>query len=739
MKSSCKATATMLPMLAVLCGPALAAPPEISNLVVGQVPHSLRVEITFDLFDADGDLAEVAVMLSTDGGESWPFRCRDLTGDFYQVASGTGKQISWDAGAEYPDFQGDQCRIRLFATDVNPLPRFEMYKVAGADTTRLSLLDTVPYGLPLTLYWQGRAPLADSLDLDILAQMDTVYPFTDGLLGFKFQTGLDDCLPALEDCWQPRRYDEATGDSVSYFGAVTTLTFNEPGHAQLPDGVTTLKVNTIDLVQNEIPAPGQEFPLVHNCDPLTMVLDGETDWIHPEDPEVYPYYIQLNDPAQVHHPFQSGDNIPDRTYVVFKALYRDDPRDLLMNPEAAPGLTGHFLGTTSLLYGGLYSFQSGASLVDYEPAWPADQMGWYADTLGFLTAPRTEFTMNLQAVDEHGRRDGTPAALTFTVGNPPCVQCLELLPGSSVASAFSADLECYDGTPGEHPCFSGEPVRYFVKPAGAAALPGRQYLPQLGVKYLAIDRVTLYAEFTDTAPAPDQYYSFVCNVYDLAAVLHGRDDLQEAWSTPLLRTLAWRYQLDYACDPSNSIRDGGGFDDLDRVTWGEDSELDLLHIDPATGLWRMQVEVMVPQQLLTMGADTFRQIIYFSMAGGDERLTNELFAICLRQLGSGTLTALALDQTQCGAQPLRPARYHVFDGVRPSVADPGPATWRTCNPTFPGVDFSLGLDRMAQESAVQAVQPFNLVLQQIDGTDLTCDEVMVKALPVQRPWYERER
>ena len=38
------------------------------------------------------------------------------------------------------------------------------------------------------------------------------------------------------------------------------------------------------------------------------------------------------------------------------------------------------------------------------PTWEAScDTCWYADTLGFLTGPSTQFTLNMQAVDEHGR------------------------------------------------------------------------------------------------------------------------------------------------------------------------------------------------------------------------------------------------------------------------------------------------------------------------------------------------
>jgi hypothetical protein len=723
--------------LVIAAGAAHAAPPAISNLQVQQVPGSFDVQIDFDLYDADGDLVDVIVLLSTNGGDTWPVRCRQLTGDFVQVPPGTARQIIWDAGTEFPDFQGDTCRLRLFASDGPTSPHFELFKVIDDVEYPMAALDTVPYGYPFTVRWHGVAPLIEGLDPQIITEMDTIYPYDDGLLGFKWRLSGEDCIPEIEDCWHPRKFNEATGDSFSYFGTVNELTFNTLfSPLILEDGLTTLYLNTKDLAQNEPFLYTQEHPFVVNYDPETILLDGQADWVHPEDLQVYPYYTLLNDPTGTRYPFQSGDRIPDRTYVVFKALFRDDPRDLVVDPGASPGLTAHFRGTTGLNY----SFQSQAATIDYEPAWPAGPDGWCADTLGFLTAPDCDFSARFQAVDEHGRRDGTPAELAFSVGYPPCVQCLEVLPGPNAPSAFGPDLECYDGEAATHPCFAGEPAAFYIKSTSAPGQPGREYLPQLGIRYLAIDKATLQAEFYDTTPNEDIYHVISCYVFPMKVLLHGRDDQREAWDNPLWRTMAWRYQIDYACDPWNSIRDGGGLDDISRITWGEDPDQGLLQVIPSSGLWALEVEVVVPQMLVNMGGATFAQVILYTMAMGDAELADQIYGICLRQLGAGTVRASALDQTRCSAPPLpRPARYHIFQGVRPpEIIGPGFISWRDCNWSFGSLDFSLDLYSMAQQSEVQAEQSFQLILQQPDGTDLVCEPGALTG-PAQPAWHEAVR
>ncbi len=703
-----------------------AAPPVVSNVEVHQIPGTFHVEVNFDVADADNDMLQMILMLSTDGGQTFPVRCDSLGGDVWLDGPGSGKSITWYAGGEMPDFQGSNCRLRLLATDDFLPPSLEFFRIVGADTLAMANMDTIAYGEPLHLLWQGSAAIIDGLDAVTVAQMDNMPPFNDGILGYKWRDLGDYCIPSLEDCWHPRYFNEATGDSISYFGAGHSLFFSNDNSGtdvfsrRLDSGEVPLAFNTQDIVFNEVPQYWQEFSFLVNYSPETIILNGETDWAHPEDPQVYPYYIRLNDPEQAKVSFIEGDRIPDRTYVVFKALFKDDPRDQILDPSAM-GMTGHFFATRQNWTGGLYSFQSQASPINMDPTWGLGTGGWFADTLGFLTAPNCDFHCSLQGVDEHGRRS-VPASLGFSVGLEPCVQCIEILP-LGAPSNFTPDLECYDPGSAGHACFDGDNT-FYIKSNASPSLPGRTYLNVLSQAYLAIDKVTLFAQFMDDEPDPVLYYSFPCNQYSLGVNLHGKDDAQEAWSNPLWRTLAWQYQVDYSCDPLNSIADGGGVDNLLHPTWGvENSEL--LEVDPVTGVWRLSVEVLVPQMLVNVGAETFRQIILFSMASGDESLANDLYNICLRQLSEGAVSAVAMDQTRCELPPYgRPARYHVFDTVRPPQADPGPgATWRDCNPFWPHVQYSLDLHPAAMRSneGEPVVQPFQLIFQDTDGSDVTCD------------------
>ena len=632
---------------------------------------------------------------------------------------------------DFGDYDRTPARLHFFSNSLGS-PDIRFFRISGNDTTLIASgeSDTVGFGAPYHLCWAGTTPNVRGYDDDALAAVDTVYPYTDGLFGYKYQlTGElgGGCVPSLEDCWRPRLFAEATGDSFSVFADTTHVIFHNDGSGSDPfkrfldSGEVGVRVNALDVAGVEVAEYLRDFSFVVNYDPKTILLDGESDWAHPDDPEIYPYYIMLNDPAQVHHSFSSGERIPDRTYVVFKALAKDDDRDAKLDPSFKIGLTGIVSGVRSNFTGGTYSFSSGASDINTDPTWGMGVDGWYADTLGFLTGPSTEFAFKMQAVDEHERRDGSPAVINFDVGYPPCVQCIELLPGPSIPSDFGPDLECYEGGD-THPCFDGGVTEFFVAGAGASMAPGRTYLANQGITFLAIDKTTFHAQFQDNAPNPESFYSFQCNIYPMAVLLHGKDDARDAWADPLYRSLSWKYQVDYDCDPYNNIRDGGGMDDLSAPTWGYELGDTGIDISGDDGLWKLTIDVVLPSQLISLGMPTFVQIVQFTMAGGDPVLTQKLVDICTRQMSEGTVRATTMDQTQCGFQPVRPAKYHLFEQVRPPTLVSG--TWRDCLPNFSGgnVVSSMNLSKaaMAAHDPGNEVEiKFRLLLDQL-GEDFGC-------------------
>ena len=630
---------------------------------------------------------------------------------------------------DFGDYDRTPARLHFFSNTLgNPEIRF--FQIAGGDTMPIvpGEADTVGFGFPFQVHWAGVSPNVRGYDPAALALVDTVFPYDDGLFGYKWQImGAlgDNCLPSLEDCWHPRKFNEATGDSFSFFGPVNGLLFENDGSGTspfrklLPSGAVDLQVNSIDIAGVEVANHLRPFTFVVNYDPETIILNGEADWAHVSDPEVYPYYIQLNDPAQVHHPFVAGDRIPDRTYVVFKALARDDTRDGKLDNSFKIGFTGFMQGVRNNFTGGTFSFSSESSELNLEPTWDAlCDTCWYADTLGFLTAPNTEFTMNMQAVDEHERRDGSPARLSFDVGYPPCLQCVELLPKSSSTSAWNPSLACVDD-PATHPCFQDVTELTVARTAGPDDLEYKQNLVML------VDKQTYFVSTADNGIGFEQTHHVVpARLYSMSILLHGLDDAREAWSEPLRRSLGWLYQVDYECDVFNQIKDGGGNDDIKEATWGEPGDGVGLSIDPASGLWRLEVDVVVPENLF-LGPDTYLLLLTVLQAGNDPEVAQAIFDATTKQFGSGEVRAVTLDQTQCGINPIRPGKYNYFKQVRPSLAElPGVQTWRDCNLFVPDIKDSLPLSRgaMASHAAADAVvKQFRLVVKLDVGGEYFCE------------------
>ena len=93
-------------------------PPTVYNVRAVQRAGTNLVDIEYDLGDPEGDTVTVSVYLSTDGGLTWPLHCVTISGDVGGgVTSGFGRTIVWDAGADYPGYNGEDCRIRVLADD----------------------------------------------------------------------------------------------------------------------------------------------------------------------------------------------------------------------------------------------------------------------------------------------------------------------------------------------------------------------------------------------------------------------------------------------------------------------------------------------------------------------------------------------------------------------------------------------------------------------------------------------
>jgi len=92
--------------------------PVVTNVVMAQrLDGSALVDITFDLFDADGDTVATTLQLSDDNGATWDFPVMHVSGDVGSgILSGQGRNIVWDAGAYVPDILKDNMRARVLAS-----------------------------------------------------------------------------------------------------------------------------------------------------------------------------------------------------------------------------------------------------------------------------------------------------------------------------------------------------------------------------------------------------------------------------------------------------------------------------------------------------------------------------------------------------------------------------------------------------------------------------------------------
>ncbi len=657
----------------------------------------------------------------------------------FQINQGTSPSADMTfhmvAMDDFGDFDRTPARLHFFSNTLGS-PLINFFRIEETPNGDIHVdfepgeSDTVGYGKPYRLGWVGSSPNVLGYDLTALAKVDTVFPFDDGLYGYKWLLGGElggNCVSTFEDCWSPRLFNEATGDSFSYFAEINGLRFkndgssvNNPFGKELPSGPVNVRVNSLDIAGVEVTDYLRNFTFVVNHDPETRILNGEADpydhpvidGSNPSDDQVYPYYTLLNDTniPKTRYEFAMTSeipvpHIPDRSYVVFKALARDNPDDRTLddNQNFKIGFTGIVNATMETYTSGSFTFSSGAGDINYDPGWDKSDEGWYADTLGFLVGPNTEFSFLMQSVDEHERRDGTPAGFNFKAGYPPCIQCVELLADRGSNSAVDPNVDCYDSSVVMPECYDGV-VEYFVPQIGSIGPePGMTQLGLAGTGAISINKVTHALRVGLLAEEPENFYIFPSNIYSMTVYLHGKDDPREAYLDALNRARGWRYQIDYDCDPGNAIKDGGGADDLSihSVTWGRLSGSDdFPEISSTDGLWKLQVDFHVPQAIITFGL-TNAILVFNNQAGLDDLdLAAEIIDVAMSQISGGTVKAVVLDQTQCSFFPERPAVYHLFGDIRPPGALVGNQTFRDCDTHNWPINASVDLTRGAMDSSV---------------------------------------
>jgi hypothetical protein len=629
-------------------------------------------------------------------------------------------------------FDRTPARLHFFSNAVGR-PRVQFYRDQIGDGHEFANFDTVAFGRPLFLKWAGTTPNIRAYDPVLLAERDTVPPL-DGLLGYKWRLpAFDNCNPGVEDCWQPRLFDEGVGDSVSYFGNVTELSFlnDDSGTGvfsrRLSAGVFQLLVNTIDVAGVEVRAVDQILNIVVNHDPDTYILRSEQDPIEAHnDPLVYPIYQVFHGPQAGIYSFSEGDTVPDRAYVTFKALGWDDPRDVTLSPVNLLSFQGRYIARQRLRVTGPW-FQFGPTFsdvhqtVEWTAAEPTDIS---ADTLGFHVGP-FNYAVVMRAVDEQLTRDGTPDTFRFVGNYPPCVQCIELVK-HTVAPSITYDDPCWDDD-----CFGAVPDLQVYNTGDPRLDPSNpHHLARLtdapGTIYVRPESGAITFE---EPLQPDLWDQIQSVEYHYLVYLHGKEHPQEYWAPGRAheRIKAWRYEIRYAGDPLNAIADGGGQDDINLLT-GFDIQGNQpnpaqsdLYIIPETGVWAVRVKVAAPQILLLAGPVAYWASLRVQYdcppfpSGGTEaeilawqndpavRRAFQVWRLTTMQFTPGEIQAIAADNSTCEWRRNSNA-YHYFAGLR------GPDGSRECNPTDGRNWLDLTRFIAYSNNAQPVIKDFNLTL-----------------------------
>jgi len=147
---------TVLLMLLLLGGAnyTAAGAPAVSNVHAAQRPGTELVDVTYDLANPGGGTVGVTVAVSTNGGTSYDLPATHFTGAAgSDVAPGTGKQITWDAGQDWPGQFSSNVRFRVTASDATlPPPPSGMVLIPAGAFTMGNCMDPAEggsYELPL--------------------------------------------------------------------------------------------------------------------------------------------------------------------------------------------------------------------------------------------------------------------------------------------------------------------------------------------------------------------------------------------------------------------------------------------------------------------------------------------------------------------------------------------------------------------------------------------------------------
>ena len=614
------------------------------------------------------------------------------------------------------DFDRTPARL-YFVSNALGTPFIEFFDAAvQSDETRFADLDTIGYGHPFEFSWRGSSPNAATFDSLLLARTDTV-GVIDGLYGFKYRLPLDvDCDDVTRDCWKPSRLNELTNRQESFFSEVNHLAFASDNSGsdvflrRLSPNVHTLLVNTIDVAGVEIPSDLQPLNFVINYDPQTEILRSVHDPFYDEDdihnpgsPRVYPYYVVTSPAGEITATvFQEEDRIPQRSIAAFKAIGWDDHRDIrkvdLPDEEAADfgvkfqvkfDAEGKYRGGENTIYRFATQYTEAVPSVWDDYTNPAVGS---SDTAAFIVGP-FDYVVSMRTVDEHDRRDGTPDTFAFYANHPPEMQCVEVVTDGA-PSGYHSEL-CEAGVDTFYCSLTGAPV-----PGHPEWTSLRQVnFSPIDIWYDPLAHTIWHEEPVNTTGLE----SIGGHFYEYELLLYAEDypeerlfqprtqPLDPTYGNPADRAFSWRYEIVSDRDSlSNSLREGGGFDDLTQVSYTFNDNYAQNFDD--NGVWRLRVEVFVPEIMLQVNTALYRTLLATTHPTWDETRLQSAFDLTTLQLGPNRATVLNRDATDGDYRDDRCA-YVYYTLLRPP-----PVNGESCDEPYLGVGGRPKLDNYAAQS-----------------------------------------
>ena len=93
--------------------------PDVSNVeAIQRTFPSELVQISYDVYDGDGDEMTVSLLISSDSGSTWTVPVVTVTGDVGSgIQSGVNYEIIWNAGVDYAGHTGTQYEAKVVAND----------------------------------------------------------------------------------------------------------------------------------------------------------------------------------------------------------------------------------------------------------------------------------------------------------------------------------------------------------------------------------------------------------------------------------------------------------------------------------------------------------------------------------------------------------------------------------------------------------------------------------------------